>query len=50
MTFPLLRSSLGLVASALLATGFVAAAVAPAYAAPISVVAAMGAGAAARTV
>ncbi len=36
MTFPALRAALGLVASALLATGFVAAAVAPAYAAPIA--------------
>ncbi len=33
-----IRTALGLVASALLATGFVAAAVAPAYAAPIAAV------------
>ncbi len=50
MTFPILRSALGLIASALLATGFVAAAVAPAYAAPISAAAPMGAGAAIQTV
>ena len=35
--FPALRAAFGLIASALLATGFIAAATAPAYAAPIAV-------------
>ena len=37
-SFPTLRAAFGLIASALLATGFVAAAVAPAYAAPVNVI------------
>ncbi len=36
--FSALRTTFGLIASSLLATGFVAAAVAPAYAAPITAV------------
>ena len=39
MTFPVLRSTIGVIASALLASGFVAAAVAPAYAAPAAPIA-----------